>query len=195
MVRPEPDQPLGKADLGRQRRIEARLGLVEIDLLRSGADRRPRTPLRIGLGIVLRLRVLARVLAAHPWAAHFSARPSSAHPPRGASRAVLRGIQRPRAPPCRCSSGQPTRARPRPRDRSRRSAHRADRTQWPRPSRRAVRARTDAAPAPLVLLHQVPCVTVSAGRCSTCRCSTCRSIEPNAITRLGYSRVMSRLRR
>ena len=35
MVRPEPDQPLGEADLGAERGIEARLGLVEEDLLRQ----------------------------------------------------------------------------------------------------------------------------------------------------------------
>ena len=34
MVRPEPDQPLDKADLGAERGVEARLGFGEIDLLR-----------------------------------------------------------------------------------------------------------------------------------------------------------------
>ena len=33
MVGPEPDQPLGEADLGAERGLDAGLGLVEIDLL------------------------------------------------------------------------------------------------------------------------------------------------------------------
>ena len=41
MVRPEPDQPLDEADLGRERGVDARLGLVEVELLRRDADGRP----------------------------------------------------------------------------------------------------------------------------------------------------------
>ena len=42
MVRPEPHQPLPEADLGAERRVDARLGLAQIDLLRRA---------RIGIGI------------------------------------------------------------------------------------------------------------------------------------------------
>ncbi len=36
MIRPEPDEPFGEADVGAERGMNARLGLVEIDLLRHG---------------------------------------------------------------------------------------------------------------------------------------------------------------
>jgi hypothetical protein len=50
----------------------------------------------------------------------------------------------------------------------------------PQPSRHAVRARSDAAPASPVLWDQVPYVTVR-----SVTVSTCRSTEPIAATRRG----------
>jgi hypothetical protein len=57
MVRPEPDEPLDKADLGPQRGIDARLGFGEINLLRHAGTRiRPCCRWRRRGGLILHLR-------------------------------------------------------------------------------------------------------------------------------------------
>ena len=55
MVRPEPDEPLDKPDLGAERGIDAGLGFGEINLLRH-AGTRPRCRCRRRGGLILRLR-------------------------------------------------------------------------------------------------------------------------------------------
>ena len=65
MVRPEPDEPLDKSDLGRERGVEPRLGFGEVELLRRDADGRtlPRRPLLSRSSAALFARVLGlRVL-------------------------------------------------------------------------------------------------------------------------------------
>jgi hypothetical protein len=57
MVRPEPDQPFDKTDFGRERSVDARLGLGKIDLLRqTGTGRRPRRRWRRRAGLLFHFR-------------------------------------------------------------------------------------------------------------------------------------------
>ena len=54
MVRPEPDQPFGKTELGHERSVETRFRLFEVDLLRNGGSRVGlRCRRRLGLGVLL----------------------------------------------------------------------------------------------------------------------------------------------
>ena len=57
MVRPEPDEPLDKPDLGAERGIDPRLGFGKINLLRhAGTRTRPRCRCRWRGGLILHLR-------------------------------------------------------------------------------------------------------------------------------------------
>src|SRR5207245_11124411 len=57
MVRPEPDEPLDKPDLGAERGIDPRLGFGKINLLRhAGTRTRPRCRCRRRGGLILHLR-------------------------------------------------------------------------------------------------------------------------------------------
>src|SRR5258705_2638023 len=62
VVRPEPDQALGKSGLGRERGVEARLRFRQISLLRRDADGRPRASVAIAVRVfrlsVFRLRIV-----------------------------------------------------------------------------------------------------------------------------------------
>ena len=76
MVRPEPHQPLGKADLGGERRIDARLRLVEIDL-----------PPGVGNGLGRRLAAMSLAACSVPSAMEGAA---AAAPPPPSARARRR---------------------------------------------------------------------------------------------------------
>ena len=54
MVRPEPYEPFGETELGRERGVETRFRLFEVDLLRNGGSRIGlRCGRRLGLGVFL----------------------------------------------------------------------------------------------------------------------------------------------
>ena len=85
MVRPEPDQALGEADVGGERGIEPRLGFGEIELLRRDADGRPLPRRRV---LLLRVLLLARRVGCISLGCAFFGCAFFCRRPRGASAAA-----------------------------------------------------------------------------------------------------------